>query len=34
MVKGSLGSRMGPLVKALATRYVRHEARQTAPVQG
>ena len=34
MVKGSLGSRMGPIVKALATRYTRQNARRTAPVQG
>jgi UDP-N-acetylmuramoyl-tripeptide--D-alanyl-D-alanine ligase len=34
MVKGSLGSRMGPIVNALANRYTRHGARETAPVQG
>jgi UDP-N-acetylmuramoyl-tripeptide--D-alanyl-D-alanine ligase len=33
MVKGSLGSRMGPIVKALATRYTR-EPRATTPAQG
>jgi UDP-N-acetylmuramoyl-tripeptide--D-alanyl-D-alanine ligase len=34
MVKGSLGSRMGPLVKALERRYDRHAAGETAPAQG
>jgi UDP-N-acetylmuramoyl-tripeptide--D-alanyl-D-alanine ligase len=34
MVKGSLGSRMGPIVKALERRYARHEAGETAPAQG
>jgi UDP-N-acetylmuramoyl-tripeptide--D-alanyl-D-alanine ligase len=33
MVKGSLGSRMGPIVKALANRYTR-ETREAAPAQG
>jgi UDP-N-acetylmuramoyl-tripeptide--D-alanyl-D-alanine ligase len=32
MVKGSLGSRMGPIVKALANRYTRADSSQTAPV--
>ena len=31
MVKGSLGSRMGPIVKALATRYTGEGARVAAP---
>jgi UDP-N-acetylmuramoyl-tripeptide--D-alanyl-D-alanine ligase len=34
MVKGSLGSRMGPIVKALERRYDRHAAGETAPAQG
>jgi UDP-N-acetylmuramoyl-tripeptide--D-alanyl-D-alanine ligase len=34
MIKGSLGSRMGPLVKALERRYPCHVARQEAPAQG
>ena len=34
MVKGSLGSRMGPIVNALERRYARHEAGETAPAQG
>jgi UDP-N-acetylmuramoyl-tripeptide--D-alanyl-D-alanine ligase len=34
MVKGSLGSRMGPIVAALERRYARHEAGETAPAQG
>jgi UDP-N-acetylmuramoyl-tripeptide--D-alanyl-D-alanine ligase len=34
MVKGSLGSRMGPIVKALERRYVRHEAGEEATAQG
>jgi UDP-N-acetylmuramoyl-tripeptide--D-alanyl-D-alanine ligase len=34
MIKGSLGSRMGPLVKALERRYSRHVARDRAPAQG
>ncbi len=34
MVKGSLGSRMGPLVKALVDRFPRHEAAQPAAAQG
>jgi UDP-N-acetylmuramoyl-tripeptide--D-alanyl-D-alanine ligase len=34
MVKGSLGSRMGPIVKALERRYARHEAGEEAAAQG
>ena len=34
MVKGSLGSRMGPLVKALARRFPHHEAAAPAAAQG
>ena len=34
MVKGSLGSRMGPIVKALERRYSRREASIAAPAQG
>jgi UDP-N-acetylmuramoyl-tripeptide--D-alanyl-D-alanine ligase len=34
MVKGSLGSRMGPLVKALERRYSRREVSAAAPAQG
>jgi len=34
MVKGSLGSRMGPIVKALERRYDRHTAGEPASVQG
>jgi UDP-N-acetylmuramoyl-tripeptide--D-alanyl-D-alanine ligase len=34
MVKGSLGSRMGPIVKALARRYSPQGARETAALQG
>jgi UDP-N-acetylmuramoyl-tripeptide--D-alanyl-D-alanine ligase len=34
MVKGSLGSRMGPIVKALERRYSRREANAAAPAQG
>jgi UDP-N-acetylmuramoyl-tripeptide--D-alanyl-D-alanine ligase len=34
MVKGSLGSRMGPIVKALERRYDRHAAGEPASVQG
>jgi UDP-N-acetylmuramoyl-tripeptide--D-alanyl-D-alanine ligase len=34
MIKGSLGSRMAPIVKALASRYFQHETREAAPVQG
>jgi UDP-N-acetylmuramoyl-tripeptide--D-alanyl-D-alanine ligase len=34
MVKGSLGSRMGPIVKALERRYSRREASAAAAAQG
>jgi UDP-N-acetylmuramoyl-tripeptide--D-alanyl-D-alanine ligase len=34
MVKGSLGSRMGPIVKALARRFPRHDAAEPAAAQG
>jgi UDP-N-acetylmuramoyl-tripeptide--D-alanyl-D-alanine ligase len=34
MVKGSLGSRMGSIVKALERRYSRREATAAAPAQG
>ncbi len=34
MVKGSLGSRMGPIVKALERRYSRREASAAASAQG
>jgi UDP-N-acetylmuramoyl-tripeptide--D-alanyl-D-alanine ligase len=34
MVKGSLGSRMGPIVKALQRAYPRHETLEGASVQG
>jgi UDP-N-acetylmuramoyl-tripeptide--D-alanyl-D-alanine ligase len=34
MVKGSLGSRMGPLVKALERRYPLRRALEDAPAQG
>ena len=34
MVKGSLGSRMGPIVKALERRYSRREATAATPAQG
>jgi UDP-N-acetylmuramoyl-tripeptide--D-alanyl-D-alanine ligase len=34
MVKGSLGSRMGPIVKALERNYSRREASLAAPAQG
>jgi UDP-N-acetylmuramoyl-tripeptide--D-alanyl-D-alanine ligase len=34
MVKGSLGSKMGPLVKALERRYPYHLAQEDAPAQG
>ncbi len=34
MVKGSLGSKMGPIVKALARRYSSHRAGVAAPAQG
>ncbi|MBV8754706.1 MAG: UDP-N-acetylmuramoylalanyl-D-glutamyl-2,6-diaminopimelate--D-alanyl-D-alanine ligase [Hyphomicrobiales bacterium] len=34
MIKGSLGSRMGPIVKALERRYDRQAAGEPAPAQG
>jgi UDP-N-acetylmuramoyl-tripeptide--D-alanyl-D-alanine ligase len=34
MVKGSLGSRMAPIVKALQRLSVRHEALEAAPAPG
>jgi hypothetical protein len=34
MVKGSLGSRMGPIVKALARRYAPGGTPAAAPAQG
>jgi hypothetical protein len=34
MVKGSLGSRMAPIVKALQRAYPRHETMADASVQG
>ena len=34
MVKGSLGSRMGPIVKALARRFPNQEAAAPAAAQG
>ena len=34
MVKGSLGSRMAPIVKALQRAYPRHETLEGASVQG
>jgi len=34
MVKGSLGSRMGPLVKALSREFAPHGAREAASAQG
>jgi UDP-N-acetylmuramoyl-tripeptide--D-alanyl-D-alanine ligase len=34
MVKGSLGSRMGLIVKALSLRYASHEAAGGTPIQG
>ena len=34
MIKGSLGSRMGPLVNALTTRFPSHEAASQAAAQG
>jgi UDP-N-acetylmuramoyl-tripeptide--D-alanyl-D-alanine ligase len=33
MVKGSLGSKMGPIVKALTRQYSRHDA-VASPAQG
>ena len=34
MVKGSLGSRMGPIVKALTTRFTRQDAREAVRASG
>jgi UDP-N-acetylmuramoyl-tripeptide--D-alanyl-D-alanine ligase len=34
MVKGSLGSRMGPIVKALTRQFSPHGAREAAAAQG
>ena len=34
MVKGSLGSNMGPIVKALTRQYSRHGAVAASPAQG
>ena len=34
MVKGSLGSRMGPIVKALTRQFSSQGARAAAPAQG
>jgi UDP-N-acetylmuramoyl-tripeptide--D-alanyl-D-alanine ligase len=34
MIKGSLGSRMGPIAKALITNFTRQAAREAAPAQG
>jgi hypothetical protein len=34
MVKGSLGSRMAPIVKALQRNYPRHETFEEASAQG
>ena len=34
MVKGSLGSRMGPIVKALTARFIRHDAREAVRASG
>jgi UDP-N-acetylmuramoyl-tripeptide--D-alanyl-D-alanine ligase len=34
MVKGSLGSKMGPIVKAITRKYLSHGVRATADVQG
>jgi UDP-N-acetylmuramoyl-tripeptide--D-alanyl-D-alanine ligase len=34
MIKGSLGSRMGPMAKALATRFAPRAAREAASAQG
>jgi hypothetical protein len=34
MVKGSLGSRMAPIVKALQFLSVRHDTSETASAQG
>jgi UDP-N-acetylmuramoyl-tripeptide--D-alanyl-D-alanine ligase len=34
MVKGSLGSKMAPIVKALVARHSQHEASDAAPARG
>jgi UDP-N-acetylmuramoyl-tripeptide--D-alanyl-D-alanine ligase len=34
MVKGSLGSKMGPIVKALTRQFSSHDARAVASAQG
>ncbi len=34
MVKGSLGSKMGPIVKALTRQFSSHDARAAASAQG
>jgi UDP-N-acetylmuramoyl-tripeptide--D-alanyl-D-alanine ligase len=34
MVKGSLGSRMAPIIKALQRNYPRHETFEEASAQG
>jgi UDP-N-acetylmuramoyl-tripeptide--D-alanyl-D-alanine ligase len=34
MVKGSLGSKMGPIVKALERQFARPAALEQAPAQG
>ena len=34
MIKGSLGSRMGPIVKALTTRFTRQDAREAVRASG
>ena len=34
MVKGSLGSKMGPIVKALIRQFVSHGAREAVSAQG
>ena len=34
MVKGSLGSRMGPIVKALTRQFSSHDAREAVSAQG
>jgi UDP-N-acetylmuramoyl-tripeptide--D-alanyl-D-alanine ligase len=34
MVKGSLGSKMGPIVKALERQFPRQAAREQVPAQG
>jgi UDP-N-acetylmuramoyl-tripeptide--D-alanyl-D-alanine ligase len=34
MVKGSLGSKMGPIVKALTRQFASHDAREAVSAQG